>query len=434
MGAIAEPAEAGRYLAEDMYDYPLCFHCVRWSPFMVYLEDNKQAHKFRPFEKGMQLYCAACVPKQVDFERKYPGEKLYREESILNDQQLMALLGRFQYEHPNKEGFAELDRVIITENAKLQPYKKTAKKPLPLRCKAAQLTELFPAVHRMENRKFPSYRAMRAAVRAKAAAISEGYMNLTENEQSQLQDNFDVLVDRTPMHAKISSQQQRSLMPPPVTPFRPVTPEPAAYETVSSLGDTSSMSTESRVDALRMDPTSDDESNASSLEGSLALSSQEPPSHAANAPRPPPSTQSDLGLSSQDVSIPGNGSRINLAGDSQHVPGTQQTSSQSLHLSSQDISDQHGGIALPPQSITRVNSSDSDSSTASVASTRSRKRSSSVSERSASPAAVSAPPTPNDGQQAGPSSKRARNDIPTNPTPAQFVRNPVGRMPRLKGA
>lgn len=195
----------------------------------------------------MQLYCAACVPKQVDFERKYPGEKLYREESILNDQQLMALLGRFQYEHPNKEGFAELDRVIITENAKLQPYKKTAKKPLPLRCKAALLTELFPAVHRMENRKFPSYRAMRAAVRAKAAAIAEGYMNLTETEQSQLQDNFDVLVDRTPMHAKISSQQQRSLMPPPVTPFRPVTPE-----RVSSLGDMSSMSSESRVDALRM--------------------------------------------------------------------------------------------------------------------------------------------------------------------------------------
>lgn len=205
------------------------------------------------FVQGMQLYCAACVPKQADFERKYPGEKLYREESILNDQQLMALLGRFQYEHPNKDGFAELDRVIITENAKLQPYKKLAKKPLPLRCKAALLTDLFPAMHRMENRKFPSYRAMRSAVRAKATAIAEGYMNLTETEQSQLQDNFDVLVDRTPMHAKISSQQQRSLMPPPVTPFRPVTPEQAAHETMSSLGDVSNMSSESRVDALRMD-------------------------------------------------------------------------------------------------------------------------------------------------------------------------------------
>ncbi|EDS29770.1 conserved hypothetical protein [Culex quinquefasciatus] len=431
MGAIAEPAEAGRYLAEDMYDYPLCFHCVRWSPFMVYLEDNKQAHKFRPFEKGMQLYCAACVPKQADFERKYPGEKLYREESILNDQQLMALLGRFQYEHPNKDGFAELDRVIITENAKLQPYKKLAKKPLPLRCKAALLTDLFPAMHRMENRKFPSYRAMRSAVRAKATAIAEGYMNLTETEQSQLQDNFDVLVDRTPMHAKISSQQQRSLMPPPVTPFRPVTPEQAAHETMSSLGDVSNMSSESRVDALRMDLNSDDESNASSLEGSLARSSQEPSSHAANAPRPPPSTQSDLGLSSQDVSIPGNG--IIPGGDSQRVAGTQQTSSESIHLSSQDISDEPNlRVALPAPRITRVNTSDSDSSTASVMSTRSRKRSSSASDRSESPVAV--PPTPNDGQQAGPSSKRARNDIPTNPTPAQFVRNPVGRMPRLKGA
>uniref|UniRef100_A0A1Q3EW71 Uncharacterized protein n=1 Tax=Culex tarsalis TaxID=7177 RepID=A0A1Q3EW71_CULTA len=435
MGAVENPtAEAGRYFGEDLYDYPVCFRCVRWSPFMVFLEDNRQAKKFRSYENGMQLFCPQCCPRQDEFEKRFPGERLFREESILNDRQLMALLGQFLYEHPVNHSFAALDRIIITENAKLQPYKKLAKQALPLSRKLVPLMGLFPAMHRMANRKFASFRKMRSAVCRKAAEITEGYMNLSETEHSQLQDNFDVLVDRTPMHVKISSQQQqqqrqRAVMPPPVPPVRPSVDEPAAYETVSSLVDLSFSSSVSHVEVLRLDPGSDDEAQESSPESSLGLSSQEP-SQLRNALRP--DSQDVAPPSSQDVSVP--------SADEIVRAGTQ-SSSQSLQLSSQDVSNPNERLAVLRKSPgftvrSRVDSTDSDSSTESVATTN-RKRSLdlSASDRSFSPASTVAPvPSPNDGQQAGPSNKRARNDIPINPTPAQFVRNPTGRMPRLKGA
>lgn len=433
-----------------MYNIPVCVLCVHWSPFLIYLEDNPKVKKYHRLPNGMHLYCPSCAPDPDHFRQRFPGERLFRDDSILNDQKLLDLLGDFRYDHPKKEGFFELDRIIITERTRLrEPYKKLAKKALPKVRKLEKLMELFPPWHRMANHEFPSFRAMRSAVRHKVAQIDDSYMNLSETEHSQMQDNIDALVDRTPMHARMVSQQQqqqqRALMPPPMVPSSSVEVmalelQPAAADvTGSSLGDISlsseALSTVSN-DQIRMNSSSEDEpiisqrtqDNSARLQRSGILPSQE---------QSGVSSSQSVQLSSQENSGPDTGG-ISLdpvepsPRPSPRRPGPLFAIRSTVSSSESDLSEAEStaGQASPSSVVPRRRSK------------RSHEESSSESDgqRTPSPSAASlpipmaSPPTPNDGQVAGPSRKRQRNDLPMNPTPQAFVRNPVGRMPRVNGA
>lgn len=439
MGAVAE-RNPGRYLEDDVYNFPVCFSCIQWTPFLIYLEDNPAAKKYRPLKDGMQLYCPMCAPLPDHFRTRFPGERIYRDESILNDAKLMALLAEFVYEHPRKEGFAQLDRIIITERTKLlEPYKKLAKKPLPKVRKMEQLMKLFPDWHRLANDDFGSFRAMRSAVRRKVAHIEDRYMNLSGAEHSGMHDYIDNMVDRTPMHARLISQQQqrqqRALMPPPpireaaAAPLDAVAEEPSATNlTVSSLGDDISLSSESGAtvsgDPLRMDSASDDDIVIS--QETLASQRRHP-----NASEVQVASQSGVHsslsfqLSSQDVSGPSGAGAV-IPDSPRRGFGIRSTVSSD---SSQSSLGSTPGLASPPttrgavggrrkRSLEESNSEDDEAAAAAAS----------------LPISMASPPTPNDGQVAGPSSKRQRSTTPVNPTPADFVRNPGARMPRLKGA
>lgn len=405
MGATMVETVTLRRDADYIYKFPVCFLCMQNTPFLVYLDDNQKAKKFRPLPHGIQMYCPTCAPEPDHYSRQNSGEKIYCDESILNDRKLINLLAAFCYGDPKTKGFWELDRIIITEKTRLcEPYKKVAnmlaKTALPKTCKIEKLMNLFPPWHRMANAEFENYKAMRTAVRRKVDDIKDNYMNLSEAEHNQMQDNIDTLVDRTPMHARMTSQ--RALMPPPMTP-------PAADVTASSLGDLS-VSSSVAFDQLRSNNTSGDDR-------SMSQDTQER-SHA-----------SQIQPSSQSLVL----------------------SSQSVQLSTQDISDPNGNFVRTP-SIVSMSSESSDLSQVSTAgqgspksgvahrSKRPLEDSSSESEeerrrtRSLSVASRSAPPTPNDGQIAGPSHKRQRHVLPMNPSPEEFARNPSARMPRLLGA
>lgn len=442
MGAIVDPA-AFQFTVENMYNFPVCVLCVHWSPFLIYLDENPQVKKYRRLPSGMHLYCPSCAPEPDHFRQRFPGEKIFRDDSILNDQKLMELLGDYQYDHPRKKGLWELDRIIITERTRLrEPYKKLTKKPLPRMRKLEKLMELFPQWHRMANSEFASFRAMRSAIRQKVSQIDDSYMNLTETEHSQMQDNIDALVDRTPMHARMVSQQQqqqqRALMPPPMAPPVEVVElelQPAAADvTGSSLG---SISFSSETHSMTENDTVRIDSSSSSEEPIITQGTQESLSQGR---------RSGIQLFSQSANF----------------------SSQNLQISSQDLSGP-GGILLDPvepsasprprplftvRSTISTSPSLSNASVVSIAgqaspspavarrSKRSHGESSSETDGDRTPSPSTAtlpipmagPPTPNDGQVAGPSRKRQRNELPMNPTPQDFVRNPVGRMPRVNGA
>lgn len=400
--------------SEDKF-YPVCIQCVQWNPFLIFLDGHQQSIKYRDFPNEMHLFCPKCSPEQEHFETVFPGERLFREESILNDQVLLDLLGEFNYDNPLDPWFAQIDRIIITEDTKLlQPYKNLAKRSLPRSRKLALLMDLFPAVHRLVFQKFRSFNAMRKAVHRKVSEITEGYLNL---EFSELHDHYDTIIDRTPMHARVvSNSQQRQrvqpMAPPPPPP--PPNPEEPANRTVSSVGDLSMISVGSLANdgVLRADPAlSDCEINLSSQERPVTsvLSSQ-------SLTEGPPSI-----FSSQDVST----------GNGHIVISTQEESLRSISIEPIVDSDLSVSIGQPSPPRTRRSTSIN------------RKRSIEVTESEDDSSAPSTPQSPdatlpaasaNQSQEAGPSSKRQRTDLPTNPSPVDFQRNPGKRLPRLVGA
>lgn len=119
------------------YQFPICYECGRSSPFLIYLGKNGQAAKYRPYKNGIQLFCPNCSPDPNHFKDIFPGECIFREDSILNDLQLLAELDKFCYNNPYQQPLVSEDRVIITENAKLlHSYKQFSRLPLPKEPKA----------------------------------------------------------------------------------------------------------------------------------------------------------------------------------------------------------------------------------------------------------------------------------------------------------
>lgn len=354
------------------------------------------------------------------------------------------------------------DRVIITENAKLlHSYKQFSRLPLPKSLKLKKMRDLFPAVHRMQHQRFRTIKEMISAVERKYVEICESYMNLTEAEASKLQDNFDTLIDRTPMHLKQHSQRQhsRALQLSQVEPERLV--QQANDTTQSSLGNCSASTDFSTTDSVyrldelrgREDSSSSDNSShqardfftqensqSSALQGDVAVSSQstaQPSSQSITMPSQDP-TAGALAMSSQEPTV----EALELEASSQSVNVSVAPIVEALVPTFESLSDEVGlvEITVPSSSLSGNSLEVSDSSSR----TSNRKRhafhiNSDVDDSSPATSNRRQPVIQPDDQQPGPSGvKQTRcrlgnGELVTNPTPEDFQRNPGMRQPRLEG-
>ncbi|XP_055641364.1 uncharacterized protein LOC129778473 [Toxorhynchites rutilus septentrionalis] len=413
-----DPSKDFRYIGSDLLHFPICFGCGHYSAFLVYLGCNERAAKYRPIQHGEQLYCPRCSPDPEHFKQLFPDENIFREDSILNDRQLLDLLGEFHYSNPYYENLSKMDRIIITENAKLRSsYKPLAKRPLPRKRKLDILMSLFPDSHRMKNQRFANVDDLCSAVKRKYTEICRDYMNLSEAEASQLRDNFDTLIDRTPMHLKPNSQ----IRPPALT---PITTENQMVEEI-----TRDNINESGVDEISISTTSSVASICRlAVHGDLLRTHDDSSTESYGADQI--SIASDIYVSSQETSA----GRVALSSQS-----VAHMSSQSVaQVSSQEVSG--GGVVLSSQSLSDINISSQDTAGVTPGAIIPDDDSFAAEITVATSNTPTAPLTvlPDD-QQPGPSgvkrprTRRSKDDLPLNPSPSDFVRYPSARMPRLDG-
>ncbi|XP_058831506.1 uncharacterized protein LOC131690056 [Topomyia yanbarensis] len=170
------------YTIDDLAYFMICFNCTRCSPFLVYVGSNDRIEKYRPLNSGIHLYCTDCSPDPDHYAKIFPGEeKLFEENSILNDKELLRTLSSFKYYSPFHAQLSPQDRIIITEQTKLlRSYSEVVNKPSPSIKKLEKLMKLFPTVNRMRNIKFASGLDMCEAVKRRYSEICQSYMALSE--------------------------------------------------------------------------------------------------------------------------------------------------------------------------------------------------------------------------------------------------------------
>ncbi|XP_055589721.1 uncharacterized protein LOC129741930 [Uranotaenia lowii] len=455
------PEQDFLYTGQDLMQFAVCMNCCRCSPFLIYLGANSQMRKLEATKNENHLFCPECTPCSSAFQKAFPGEKLYRNDSILHDQGLLELLSRFIYGNPYYECLRKRDRIIITETTKLlTSYKQLSKISLPKLKKLDSLYELFPAFHRMFNERFDSPDQVTDAIQKKYQEICSAYANLSDIEASQLQDYIDIDIDRTPRHMKLPSHRQSApviltSVPDALLATPLASPSPASTLNVSSSTIHSLEDTGSREPLRTLDLTS--ESSAESISNDLQISSQEPPS---------PSRSTIVSLSqSQSQNQPSS------QGQTRATDPQSQASSVSINISSQSVE----GGSHPRTIMSSDSSTSSDSQSSNVGNTRTnqprqttkttleassqeaynissqsvpagnRETDTSLSStdsestritsrrRSSAEAGLSSP-DPQPGPSGVKRPRRSRdNTPPMNPSPRNYAAHPSARMPRLGG-
>ncbi|XP_019528956.2 uncharacterized protein LOC109400918 [Aedes albopictus] len=385
-----------------------CYTCSQYSPFLIYLGYNEKAVQFCREAKDIQLFCPICSPNPVLYKHLHPGESLFRADSILNDQRLLNLLADYVSED---DPYSTEDRIIITENTQLcSPYKAVAKRMAPKSHKLKLLMNLFPEAHRMRNEHYVDREDLCESMKRKYHDVCVSYMDISEAGGSQLIDNFDILIDKTPM---VIGQRHQSRVP--AVPAVMVTePSPLPEPEPVLLSDS-----DREIRAVGSDDESEIGSVASGGSGThflisgsditvvseVQISSEEP---AGNWDIHPSSQSQSQHLSRRS-------SQIVLA------EGQSSSTSQSVDISSQSV------IGGGKQSELSYGSDSSDSC---------------VIDFPSAPRAPPRrrPPSADDGQQPGPSNVKRRRvsprgNRPMNPSPEEFQRNPHagGRVPRVDG-
>lgn len=403
-GSFIDASRDYLYMGPDNECFPVCSTCGNYSPFMIYLGNNEKSIKFQPHAGRSQLFCPVCTPDPEHFRKHFHGEQLFRADSILNDRKLLDLLNRYVYSNPYYELYSNVDRIIITENTQLcAAYKTVAKRKLPKSFKMKLLMNLFPAAHRLPNKKYTSSVDLCKSVKDKYHEICLSYMNLSEAGGSQLLDNFDILIDRTPLGERQTSRK--------TIPFR----VPASNDEpviVDLLGNPIANATLNDSDReIRAFNDSEDEL------GSIASGGTNRHTNSSSGSGSNITIGSEFQISSGEVT-----------GVQSIVPSSQ-SQSQASHLteliSSVDISSQ----SVAPSVAAEITISDNQGSDDSEISRSFRQPR----------AARRQSPSADDGQQAGPSNVKRRRVSPrghvraVNPSPEEVRETLLGRLPRLGG-
>ncbi|EAT43107.1 AAEL005406-PA [Aedes aegypti] len=373
-----------------------CYTCGQYSPFLIYLSYNEKAVKFCREAKHIQMFCPICSPNPDLYKRFHTGEDLFRADSILNDQRLLNLLAEYVSE---EDKYACEDKIIITENTQLcSPYKAVAKRSAPKSHKLKQLMDLFPEAHRMRNEHFVDREDLCEGMKRKYHDICVSYMDISEAGGSQLIDNFDIMIDKTPM---VMGPSRHSRIP--------------AITVTGARSGPDVVLSDSDREIRAVGDSSDDEIEVASLaSGRSASGSNITVLNEVEISSEEPVGNWDIQLSSQSQSqnVSRQASQITLAGQSL-------SQSQSVDISSQSVA---GGAKQSQISYGSESSESSDSCIIDFPPSRRR------------------PPSADDGQQPGPSNVKRRRvsprgNRPMNPTPEEIQENPRmgGRIPRLGG-
>ncbi|XP_053695950.1 uncharacterized protein LOC128743412 [Sabethes cyaneus] len=423
---LVDPTKDFCYMGKDHFNFPLCFMCFCYSPFLMYVGDNPQVLKYRPLKNGDQIYCPRCMIEQEHFQTQFPGEKAFKENSILNDGELMEMLEEFIYLNPYYKQLAEVDRIIMTEQTGLlSSYKKIAKKAMPKMQKLKRLMKIFPDSCRMANQKFPTMQDM-------CLTIKEKYINLrSEPDSYQLYDMFDTMAEeQTPTVQREENRRRQVTFVQPAPPPPPPLEQQHELLSTPSVGDQSDISissaenvTESALpeveaDGLRL--IDDPSSSLTSLESQVGvnISSEEVTQRGViDNPSSQSTTHSTQPTLSQPVS-------------SQSVSNTH--SSREVNVSSQSVAGGRLTIDETVQGDTSTSSSNSETSVSNSSDTRRKRSSDAVASDDDEPVLLVQPQEP----QPGPSGvkRRRTNERPVmNPSPEEFQRNPTTRLPRMGG-
>ncbi|XP_058467607.1 uncharacterized protein LOC131440371 [Malaya genurostris] len=250
---------------KECANFMVCYNCVSYSPFLIYMESNKM-DLYRSMPTGIHLYCPICSPEPAHFAKWYPNEgRLLAEDSILNDRHLLDALSEFVYKNPYYKLFGPSERVIITEKTKLlSTYKKIAKQPAPLTRKLSRFIKLFPKANLMPNLKYTNESNMCQAVKQKYKSIIDSSMALSSSETCELYDMFDTMAcEQTPRIHRQEKQIQRA-KPPLLSPIV----EDVIHTRKEPFGSTASATTfilpPEKTDCLRSENVSSLEINISS--------------------------------------------------------------------------------------------------------------------------------------------------------------------------
>ncbi|XP_053678617.1 uncharacterized protein LOC128728992, partial [Anopheles nili] len=179
--------------------------CLCFTPFIFYVSSKKAMEFLSPILKSSHnFFCVNCLPKPDPAKQRV----FYRDESLFNNLEFLSIFKGYEYSNPYDDRYFSTDRVIITEHAKIYPeIRKMATKPKPFPRKLKTLLKIFPAVHRLPFNKYLSLVDMYEDIIRKENEIRSCYRDRSLN--TRLSDKFDIMVDRTTLHLRISSRTER---------------------------------------------------------------------------------------------------------------------------------------------------------------------------------------------------------------------------------
>ncbi|ETN63707.1 hypothetical protein AND_004588 [Anopheles darlingi] len=147
------------------------------------------------------VLCLKCLPK-ADL----------MPDSILRDEEFHELLLGFDASDLDVfHSLGVMDVIVIPREARINVrFKKLLRKPLPKAVKLQKLFQAFPPVHRVRFRKYASKEEWFQVLSQKCVEITTFYLN---ERSLDLHDNFDLMVDRTPLHERTSNRSRGMSFP-----------------------------------------------------------------------------------------------------------------------------------------------------------------------------------------------------------------------------
>uniref|UniRef100_A0AAG5CPV2 Uncharacterized protein n=1 Tax=Anopheles atroparvus TaxID=41427 RepID=A0AAG5CPV2_ANOAO len=185
------------YHGPDYQNFPACSLCLNYSPFLFYVTSFNAMDSLKGIvHPKMNIFCVECLPRESAHD-KTAGRPFYDMECLFNSPEIVSLFRGYRYTNPYYSMYSGVDRIIITENAKISPsYKELMRNPFPKIVKMHKLAQLFDPVHRMRFERHSDVVAVFRALRAKHREILQFYEYAST---AHLHDNYDVLANRSPL-------------------------------------------------------------------------------------------------------------------------------------------------------------------------------------------------------------------------------------------
>ncbi|XP_050091828.1 uncharacterized protein LOC126575257 [Anopheles aquasalis] len=182
--------------------FPSCSVCGKYSPFLidekVLRNENARRAIKTCIERSQFVLCPICLPN--------PQTSLTPDCLLTDDDFHQLVLGFEVSDLGDFQSLGIAQVVIISKETKINPrFKELARKPLPKTVKLRKLLKAFPDVHRMRFRDYGYEKSWLRELQQRCTAISSFYL---DGNTLHLHDNFDLMVERTPLHERTSNRSR----------------------------------------------------------------------------------------------------------------------------------------------------------------------------------------------------------------------------------